>query len=184
MALSDRTPGVRRALTVGRRLDMIWRYAFPGVTSVFLMVLSLARFGLWEQAALLPAVALICVWFWSLYRPAAMSPPVVLGLGVLLDVLGFLPLGVGGLTMLTAHGIALRLRGFLIRHGFALDWLIFSLVASGIAAMNWALVSLLTLSLPNPGPLIFHAGLAVALYPAVAIPLALAHRSFADPDRA
>ncbi len=184
MALSYRFPGVRRHLTFGRRLDIAWRYAFPGAISLLLMLLSLARFGLWGQAALLPAVALTCVWFWSLYQPAAMAPPIVLGLGILLDLLGFLPLGVGGLTMLTAHGIAQRLRRFLSRHGFAVDWLIFSAVACGIAVMNWVLVSLLTLSLPQAGPVLFHAGIAVALYPVVAVPLALAHRTIADPEQA
>jgi hypothetical protein len=63
-------------------------------------------------------------------------------------------------------------------------WLIFIGVACGIAAMNWILVSLLSLRLFPPGPLLFQAGLAAAMYPAVAIPLAAAHRSIADPEQA
>jgi rod shape-determining protein MreD len=184
MALSDRIPGVRPRLTMGRRLDIVWRHAFPGTTSFLLMWLSLAPLGLWGQAALLPTVALTCVWFWSLFRPVAMSPPVVLLIGILLDLLGFLPPGVGALTMLTTFGIAQRLRRFLSRQRFTVIWLIFIAVACGIAAMNWALVSLLTFSLLPPGPVLFQAGLAAALYPVVAIPLTLAHRSIADPDQA
>jgi rod shape-determining protein MreD len=184
MALSDRLPGVRPRLTFGRRLDIAWRYAFPGTTSLMLMLLSLAHFGLWGQAALLPTVALTCVWFWSLFRPAAMAPPVVFMIGLLLDLLGFLPLGVGGVTMLTTYGIAQRLRRFLSRQGFIVVWLIFTAVACAIAAMNWALVSALTFTLEPPGPVLFEAGIAAAMYPAVAIPLSLAHRSFADPDLA
>jgi rod shape-determining protein MreD len=184
MALSDRMPGVRPRLTIGRRLDIAWRHAFPGVTSVLLMMLSLAHFGLWGQAALLPAVALTCVWFWSLFRPAAMAPPIVFLIGLLLDLVGYLPIGVGEVTMLATHGIAQRLRRFLQRQGFTVVWLIFTAVACGIAVMNWALVSLLTFSLEPPGPILFQAGLAAAMYPAVAIPLALAHRSIANPDLA
>jgi rod shape-determining protein MreD len=184
MALSDRIPGVRPRLTVGRRLDIVWRHAFPGTTSFLLMLVSLAPFGLWGQAALLPTVALTCVWFWSLFRPAAMAPPVVFLIGLLLDLLGFLPPGVGALTMLTTHGIARWLRRFLARQGFTVVWLIFITVACGIAAMNWALVSLLTFSLVPVGPVLFQAGLAAAMYPAVAIPLMFAHRSIADPDQA
>src|ERR1700722_6731258 len=184
MALSNRFPGVRPHLTLGRRLDIAWRYAFPGTTSVILMLLSLAPIGLWGQAALLPTVALTCVWFWSLFRPAAMAPPIVFVLGLLLDLLGFLPLGVGEVTMLITHGLAQRMRGFLSRQGFAVVWLIFTTVACGIAALNWAFVSLLTFSLIPPGPVLFQAGLAVAMSPAVAIPLTLAHRSIADPDQA
>ena len=184
MALSDRTPGVRPHLTMGRRLDIAWRHAFPGTTSLLLMLLSLVHFGLWGQAALLPTVALTCVWFWSLFRPAAMAPPVVFVIGLLLDLLGSLPLGVGEVTMLATHGIAQRLRRLLFRHGFTVVWLIFTTVACGIATLNWALVSLLTFSFIPPGPVLFQAGLAAAMYPAVAIPLALAHRSIADPDLA
>jgi rod shape-determining protein MreD len=184
MALSDRFPGVRARLTMGRRLDIIGRHAFPGTTSVLLMLLSLAPFGLWGQAALLPTVALTCVWFWSLFRPAAMAPPVVFLIGLLLDILGYLPPGVGALTMLTTHGIARRLRPLLSSQRFTVVWLIFITVACGIAALNWAFVSLLTFGLMPLGPVLFQAGLAAAMYPAVAIPLTLAHRSIADPDQA
>jgi len=169
---------------MGRRLDITWRHASPGITSLLLMLLSLAPFGLWGQAALLPTVALTCVWFWSLFRPAAMSPPVVFLIGVLLDLLGFLPPGVGALTMLTTFGIVQWLRRFLSRQRFAVIWLVFIAVACFIAAMNWGLVSLLTFSLLPAGPVFFQVGLAAAMYPVVAIPLTLAHRSIADPDQA
>jgi len=184
MARSHRIQGVRPNQTFGRQLDVAWRHAFPVTTSLMLMMLSLAHFGLWEQGALLPTVALTCVWFWSLYRPSAMAAPVVFLIGILLDLLGFLPLGVGAVTMLAAHGIAHRLRHFLTRQGFVVVWLIFTTVACVIAALNWALVSLLTFSLVPFGPVLFQAGLAAAMYPAVAIPLTLAHRSVADPDLA
>jgi rod shape-determining protein MreD len=184
MAPGDRIPGVRPHLTIGRRLDIAWRHAFPGTTSLLLMLVSLAPFGLWGQAALLPTVALTCVWFWSLFRPAAMAPPVVFLIGLLLDLLGFLPLGVGVVTMLLTHGIAQRLRRFLSRQGFTVIWLIFIAVACGVAIFNWALVSLLTFSIVPPSPVLFQAGLAAAMYPTVAISLTLAHRSFADPDLA
>ncbi len=184
MAFSDRSPGVRPNPTFGRRLDIAWRHAFPVTTSVFAMLLSLAHFGLWGQAALLPTVALTCVWFWSLFRPSAMAPPIVFLIGILLDLLGCLPLGVGAVTMLTTHVVAQKLRPLLSRQGFTVIWLIFITVACAIAGLNWALVSLLTFSLVPTGPVLFQAGLAAAMYPAVAIPLTLAHRSIADPDLA
>jgi rod shape-determining protein MreD len=184
MALSYLRPGIRPPQTVGRRLDLAWRHAFPITTSLLLMMLCLAPFGLWGQSALLPTVALTCVWFWSLYRPAVMAPPIVFLIGVLLDLLGYLPLGVGAVTLLMAHGMAQTLRRFLSRQGFFLVWLIFIGVACCVAGMSWALVSALTLSFESPGPVLFQAAIAVAMYPAVAIPLAFAHRSIADPDLA
>jgi rod shape-determining protein MreD len=113
-----------------------------------------------------------------------MAPPVVFLIGLLLDILGYLPPGVGALTMLTTHGIARRLRPLLSSQRFTVVWLIFITLACGIAALNWAFVSLLTFGLMPLGPVLFQAGLAAAMYPAVAIPLTLAHRSIADPDQA
>lgn len=184
MAPRDRMPGIRPNLTLGRRLDIAWRHTFPVVSSFALMILSLSPFGLPGQAALLPAVALTCVWFWSLFRPEAMSPPIVFLLGLLLDLLGFLPLGVGGVTMLITHGLAQRFRYVLGRQAFTVVWLIFIAVACGIAFLNWGFVSLLTFRLIPSRPAVFQAGLASALYPVVAVPLMLAHRGFANPDRA
>ena len=160
MAYDDRNPGIRPHWSIGRRLDIAWRYAFPCVISLVLMLLSMSPFGLWGQAALLPTVALTSVWFWSLYRPEAMAPPMVLLLGVLLDLLGFLPLGVGALTMLTTHGIAQRLRFVLAKGGFMIVWPIFIAVACGVAGLSWVLVSLLNMSLMPTGPVLFQAGLA------------------------
>ncbi len=182
MAVRHRNPGIRPHPTIGRWLDHAARAAFPSVTTVLTMLLTLAPFGVAGQAVLLPAVTLACVWFWSLFRPAAMPPPAVFAIGVLLDLLGYLPLGVGVLTLLLSHGIALRLRRFLAQQGFALSWLAFVPVAVGAAFLSWALVALLTLRLIPIGLALFQAVLTATLYPVLAIPLAWAHRSIAAAD--
>ncbi len=184
MARRDRAPGIRPRLTIGRRLDIAARYSFPAGSTLVLMLLADAPFSLPGQAALLPAITLACIWFWSLYRPAAMSPPVVFVLGLLLDLLGFNPLGVGVLVMLAAHGIALRARHFLGQQGFAVGWIAFGVVGVAVACLGWAMVSLLTFRLLPFGPAVFQGVLTAALYPALAIPLSRAHRTVADPEQA
>jgi rod shape-determining protein MreD len=184
MADADRTPGMRPRATLGRRLDIVARQAFPASCTVLLMLAAEAPFGIADQATLLPAVTLACVYFCSLYRPAAIPPPVVFLIGVLFDLLGYLPLGVGALTLLVVHGLALRWRGTLARMGFFPVWLAFAGFAAGGAAFPWALTSLLSLSLLPFGPAAFQALLTVALYPALAVLFVRAHRSVADPERA
>ena len=184
MAHVDRRPGVRPRLSVGRRLDTAARAAFPTGATVLLMLLMQAPFGISGQQALLPAVAVCNVWFWSLAQPEALPPPVVFLIGLLLDLLGYLPPGVGVLTLLCVHGVALALRRFLLQRGFASTWLVFALVAAAASLLIWLLVMLLTLRLFSPGPAIFQAGLTAAIYPLLAIPLAAAHRSVTNPGRA
>ena len=182
MAGGWRHPGIRPRLTIGRWLDHAARTGFPATCTVAAMLLTQAPFGIPGQAVALPAVALACIWFWSLFRPAAMPPPAVFAIGVLLDLLGYLPLGVGVLTLLVTHGIALRLRRFLGQQGFAVTWLAFLPVAAGAALLSWGLVSVLTLTLLPPGLAVFQGTFTGALYPVLAIPLAWAHRSVAEAD--
>ena len=179
-----KTPAIHRRPTLGRRLDSIARACFPAGCTVVLMMLTLAPFGFADQSQLLPAVALTCVWFWSVYRPLQMPAAVVFAIGLLLDLLGYLPLGVGVLTLLAAHAVAMRLRRMLVKRSFLLVWLMFVVVAAGGAAMMWALTCGLVLRLLAPAPAIFQAVLTIALYPAIAILFVHAHRTVADPARA
>ena len=184
MAYSEDRPGIRPRQSWGRRLDVAARHAFPASCTILLMLLCQAPFGIADQAMLLPALTLASVWFWSLFRPAAMPPPVVFLIGLLLDLLGYQPLGVGVLTALTVHGLALRWRRRLAQQGFFVIWLVFALLAAPASMLSWALTMLLSFRLLPPGPALFQAVLSAALYPALAVPLARAHRTIADPERA
>jgi rod shape-determining protein MreD len=180
----DRMPGIRPRATLGRRLDVMSRAAFPLVCTLLAMLLAMAPFGFAGQAMLLPAIALPCVFFWSLFRPAAMPPPAVFVVGLFLDLLGYLPIGCGVLTLLVLHGFTVRWRRSLFRLGFGFVWIAYAGMAAGAAALLWTLASLLTFRLLPPGPAVFVFVLTVALYPAIAILFTAAHRSIADPEQA
>ena len=92
------------------------------------MLLTTLPFGLRDQGQLMPAVTLASVWFWSLFRPGSLPAPIVFLLGLLFDLLGYLPLGLGVLGLLLAQAIALRLRRGLVRQGFPVVWLAFVLL--------------------------------------------------------
>jgi rod shape-determining protein MreD len=179
MARADQTPGMRPKHTLGRQLDVAARHAFPAVSTIVLMLLAETPLGFASQATLLPAITLACIYFWSLFRPAAMPPPVVFLIGLLLDLLGYLPLGVGVLTLLIAHGLVVRWRQVLTRQSFLIVGF-----SAGAAALSWALTALLSFRLLSPGPALFQAVLTVALYPALAALCVRAHRTVADPDQA
>jgi rod shape-determining protein MreD len=184
MSHTDQTPGIRPRATLGRRLDIAARHAFPAGCTILLMLLTGAPLGIADQAALLPAVTLAGVYFWTLHRPAAMPPPVVFVIGLLFDLVGYLPIGVGVLSLLIVHGLALRWRGVLTHLGFLPAWLAFAGIAMGAALLGWALTTLLSVRVLPFGPALFQAALTAALYPALAIAFTGAHRTIADPGRA
>jgi rod shape-determining protein MreD len=184
MPPADQTPGIRPAPTLGRWLDLAARRSFPAACTVLLMLLTEVPFGLAGQSVLLPTVSLACVYFWSLFRPNAMPPPVVFLIGVLFDLLGYQPLGLGPLTLLAVHGLAVRWQAALTRQGFVGTWLAFMGFATGAAVLGWTAASLLSFRLLPFSSALFQAALTTALYPALAVLFIRAHRTLADPERA
>lgn len=182
--MTEKLPGIRPRPSLSRRLDMAARRAFPASTTALLLLASAAPIGLPGQVELQQAVALGCVFFWSLYRPASLPPIVVFALGLLADLLSFAPIGVGVLTLLAVHGVAVGWRRVLVRRGFLMVWMCFVAVAIAAAALGWSLTALLTFRLLPPLPGLFQAGLAAGLYPALAMVLTRAHQTLAEPELA
>lgn len=165
-------------------LDAASRRGFPAACAALLLLFLAAPLGLPAQPYLQSAACLACVFFWSVFRPDSMSPPIVFLLGLLADLLSLAPLGATVLVLLITHGVALRLRRFLASEGFLLVWLVFVAVAGGAALLTWALTSLLTFRLLPLGPALLQFGLTAGCYPALATLFTRAHRGLAAPERA
>lgn len=179
-----RQPGIRPRPSLWQRLDALARYSFAAASSATLLLLAAAPLGIPGQAQLLIAAALGCVFFWSLFRPTAMPPPLVFLLGLLVDLLGYAPIGVDVVILLLVHGIALRWRRFLVRQGFLVVWLAFVVVAAAAAVLQWLVTGLLVLHVLPLREMLFQMALAAGMYPPLAVLLTRAHRSLVGMDEA
>ncbi|HEY4253686.1 MAG TPA: rod shape-determining protein MreD [Roseomonas sp.] len=157
-----------------RQLDDFARMALPSVATAVLLVLAAAPLGL---PALVPAVVVPAVFFWSVFRPASMSPLMVFLLGLLQDLLTYAPIGIGILTLLIVHGLAFRWRRGLAAWSFLAVWLVFCAFAMGAAAIGWLLHALLALQLPSAVPALHLALLSAGLYPTMAYVMTRAHQA-------
>lgn len=153
--------------------DRAGRAAAPAGLTVLLMVLAAAPPDL---PSAVPAVAFAAVLFWTLFRPAAMGPAVVFGIGLLQDLVTFAPLGAGVLTLLLTHAAAMRWRRVLARQSFLLVWLAVAGFAAGAVALGYGLQALLTLGLPPAAPAVWLFVLSVGLYPPLALLFTRLHR--------
>ncbi|MBX9700417.1 MAG: rod shape-determining protein MreD, partial [Acetobacteraceae bacterium] len=151
----------------------------PAATTAALLALAPAAAGL---PGVVPAVALPCVYFWSVFRPAAMPSPAVFALGLLVDLLAMGPFGAGTLILLLAHAVAVRWRGFLARQGFLVMWVVFCAFAAGSAALGWGLQALLGLRAPPLAPGLAQAALTAGLYPAIALGLTWLHGAMREAE--
>jgi rod shape-determining protein MreD len=157
-----------------RQIDALARAALPSGLTALLLVLAAVPVGV---PGLVPAIALPCVFFWSVFRPAALPPPAVFGLGLLQDLLTAAPLGAGVLVLLVVHGLAARWRRFLVKQSFLLVWLAFCVFTAGAAALGGALQALLAWHVLPVPPGVWQALLTAGLYPVLAWLLTRVHEA-------
>jgi len=180
----DKTPGIRPHTGLWHRLDVASRYAFPAVLTAVVLILLAAPFGLPGQAQMQPAWAMASIFFWTLFRPAAMPAGMVFLLGLLMALIAQGPIGIQVLILLLVHGGALSARRILTRTGFVPVWASFAGFAAAAAFAEWALVSLLTWRVLPLAPALFEWGMATGAYPFLSAAFTQAHRSVAAPERA
>lgn len=180
----SRAPGIRPRASLWRTLDAGGRVVFPFLCTVLLLLALSAPLGLPGQSALRPALALACVFFWTLHRPGSMIPLAAFLLGLLTDLLGQAPIGITIVALLACQGIALRWRRVLARAEFLIQFIALCGVALLFAAIVWGLDSVFAMSLLPLDPVLVQAALAAGCYPILALFLQVAHRGLADPEQA
>ncbi|WP_149538526.1 rod shape-determining protein MreD [Siccirubricoccus phaeus] len=157
-----------------RQVDALARAAFPSGFTALAMMLAAPPVGL---PGVVAAAGLPCIFFWCVFRPAALPPPAIFGLGLLLDLLSAAPLGSNILILLVVYGVATRWRRFLARQSFLAVWLVFCGFAAAAALLGWGLQALLGWELPPAMPGVVQVMLSAGLYPVLAGLLSLAQRA-------
>jgi rod shape-determining protein MreD len=180
----DRAPGIRPRPSFARSLDAAARASLPFAMTLGLVLFAGALAGLPGEEAMRPAIALCCVFAWTLHRPALMPPPAVFLIGLVCDLLGWVPLGTMTLVLLATQAVALRVRPSRVAAGFLACWASFVVTAAAAAALLWASVSLLGFQLLPWTPAIRTWGFAAVLFPSVVLLTRLLARSAAAPERA
>ena len=155
--MDERTPGIRPRPSLGRLLDVDGTHAaFPAPPPRCCCCWRAGPLGLPGQAELQWALVLGCVFFWSLFRPASLPPLLVFALGVLADLLGYGPLGVGRADPADGARAGDALAAGAGPAGLHAVWLAFAAVAGAATALQWGLLSVLAVRLLPPGPAAFE----------------------------
>lgn len=167
-----------------RGLDRAARNALPASVIVLFIVLLALPGLLPEEAAFRTGFVMASVFFWTLYRPAALPAPVVALIGILLGILGDVPLGLWSVLLLLEQAAVSALRRVLLRQGFAVVWLSFAGCAATIVTLEWVCRALLDLTMLPVMPVVLEGALGILFYPLLAVLLARAHAGPAAPEQA
>lgn len=161
-----------------QRLDLLARNLLPFLFTLLLITLGMVPLRLPEIAPVGPALALIAVYYWTVFRPDLMPEWVVFLIGLFQDLVSGGILGIGALTLLLVQLLVKALRRTFVGASFVAIWMIFAMVALGAELTAWLLNSALHARLVDPEPAMLQAAMTLAFYPALAWLFGWAQRAF------
>jgi len=152
------------------------RLLAPALLLVVLFLLSVTALPVPRFGPVKPALLLMAIYYWSIYRPTITPPWLCFSIGLLLDFVSGLPLGVNAIVLTLVQMIVRDQRRFLMGQPYITIWAVFSLVVALAAALQWALYGLVNFHWAPPMPIMMNLIASVFLFPAVTLLLILVHR--------
>ena len=158
-----------------RFLDSTVRRLAPLLTGLLGVLVDLLPLPNPAPETLAPLTTVCVIYFWTLYRPDLMTPLAVFVIGLALDAVGGMPLGLSALSFLIVRSVLLTGQRFLMAQPFVVIWACFALMVTAVGAVRWLLASLWWGHLFAFQPILLEAVLTVAIYPVIGWLLARVH---------
>jgi rod shape-determining protein MreD len=153
---------------LGQRLDQQARATLPLLSGLLLTLLNVVVWPIPFFGVITPALSLVAVYYWAVYRPDLFTPLMGFALGLIHDSLNGLPLGLSALLFTAIHQLAYAQRRFFVGHPFFMLWAGFALTMVTVAFCQWLLITILQWQRLNPAPIVMQSILTITLFPALA----------------
>jgi rod shape-determining protein MreD len=164
-----------------QRLDLWLRSALPLASTLILTLLSVCAWPVPYLGYVMPPLAFIAVYYWSVHRPDLFSPAFAFYVGMLNDLISNNPIGLSALLFTIAHEVIWRQRSLFAGHSFFMLWGGFALAATLFMFAQWILMGLLNWQMISFMLAVTQTALAIILFPLPCWVLIQLQRSIASP---
>lgn len=168
--------------TWNENLTAALRLSVPCLLMALFLLLSAIAMPFPVAGHIKPPLLLIAIYYWSVFRPTLVPFWFVFVLGVIMDFIGGLPIGLHALTYLALTWIVRDQRRFLLAQPFAVIWLVFVFVAFAALHAQWALFGATQWQWGALQPVWWSIGLSIAFFPVIYFILYLVHRILPTPS--
>ncbi len=159
---------MRQEEGVWHRLDIVARSISPFFVTLLLVLFGLVPLHISDLSPIVPSLALISVFFWSVHRADLMPIWAVFLIGLAQDVLTGGVIGPGIIGLLIAHALVVWQLRFFLSASFAMIWCAFMLVAAVAMTVTWLLTCIAMVTYVDPDPVFFQYLVTLAFYPCLA----------------
>jgi rod shape-determining protein MreD len=149
-----------------------------GVVLTFLL-LNIVSFSMPHAGDFKPFFLLMAVYYWAIYRPTVMPVAYTFILGLVMDLLTELPLGLSAFVLLSLQMVVRHSRLFLMGQPYVMVWLGFGILSLAYTLSFWFLMSLANFQFVPMSSLVqmlVAALLSVLLFPLASLLLQAVHR--------
>ncbi|CAN5740509.1 hypothetical protein BH11PSE3_BH11PSE3_29950 [soil metagenome] len=151
-------------------LDRWGRAVLPGAVLLFFVLMTLAPLRAPYFSDTLPLLPALVVFQFSLATPERLPGPLLLAMGVLLDLLlggPGAPVGISALGFVLIRASVMANRRYLVGVPFLFQWAGFCLLILGYVVLVWGFTSLWTWTAIDPIPAMIQYVVVIVLYPLI-----------------
>jgi len=172
---------VRTAPDLWHHIESGLRASLPVTLALLLTLVCTLPVGPPGLGQIMPALPMICVFYWTVYRGDLMPLVATFVIGIAHDSLSGAPLGGSAIVLLTLQGLAARHRRFFHGKTIAGVWVGFVALVAVVQSLGWLIASFYHLQALPLMPAIFQALLTMALYPVITLPFGVILRELLQP---
>lgn len=162
-----------------QRADQFWRNVVPLLVTLACIVMGAVNWPLPWLGMVTPPVALMAIYYWSIYRPDVFTPVTAFGAGVLVDALGGMPLGLSAICFLAVQRLTVSQRNLFVSHSFMILWIGFAASAVIVMLLQWVGLSVIHRAVMPLVAAMAQTLLAVVLFPLLAAAMIWVQRRIA-----
>lgn len=163
-------------MTFSKKLEILARFCSAYcLLSVFLM-LDMISFNVPYFNEIRPSFTLMALFYWSIYRPSMVPSWLAFLLGLLIDIVSGLPLGLNALLYVIVARIIQSQRKIFMGQVFLSIYIGYVLASAGVAALEWAIFSLIGFEIVAFKPVMGSMLLGFAFFPVAFLLMNATHK--------
>lgn len=148
-----------------KRIELILLALAPACLSLILFILSVVPSSIWGLNLFMPLLTLMPIFYWGRLQNNEMPYWFVFIIGVLTDAVSWQMLGLSSLLYLIFTSLLHSQSKYINKEGFIIVWGLFSVLTSGLAILQWLLISLLSHQVQSIIPALTQLLITIAIYP-------------------
>lgn len=157
-------------------LSWILRLLVAQVMIAFMLCLNLISFSIPYAGDVRPHFLLIAIFYWAVYRPTLIPPWYAFALGILIDVLTGVPMGLNAFILIAVQWVVRSQRVYLMGQSFFGLWMGFAVTCFLATSAQWCLFAIVSHSIASGGPALASAGMSILVFPLISLLLVLVHK--------